>query len=217
MADVNQLAARIVAAAVSESAPGNGKDPEAVRLGRIGGLRGGPARAARLSAARRSEIARTAARARWGAPPDAAGRPAAPPVRIVRLRDGVIIRVTRAPGTAAGETTEEITLLDSEWSALARIAAGDAVAAECERVATLMLERVTDLAATEGYDGFYVWQRLAEAALYYAQGKAASGRPLTAAEHEMISDDIAEAEDRLFYRAAPDGRVEKIVVPREAS
>ena len=38
----------------------------AVALGRLGGLRGGPARAAALTPKRRREIARAAARARWG-------------------------------------------------------------------------------------------------------------------------------------------------------
>ena len=41
------------------------KNPAAVALGRLGGLKGGPARAKRLSAARRKEIAQAAARARW--------------------------------------------------------------------------------------------------------------------------------------------------------
>jgi len=41
------------------------KDPAAVALGRRGGLKGGKARAAKLSAARRSEIARNAILARW--------------------------------------------------------------------------------------------------------------------------------------------------------
>ena len=40
-------------------------DPHAAALGRRGGLKGGPARAAALSASRRREIARLAARARW--------------------------------------------------------------------------------------------------------------------------------------------------------
>ena len=38
----------------------------AVALGRLGGLRGGPARAASLSRSERSAIARAGARARWG-------------------------------------------------------------------------------------------------------------------------------------------------------
>jgi hypothetical protein len=41
------------------------KDPVAVELGRRGGLKGGKARAARLSPAQRAAIARRAARARW--------------------------------------------------------------------------------------------------------------------------------------------------------
>lgn len=41
------------------------KNPAAVSLGRLGGLKGGKARAAALSPRRRSEIAREAARRRW--------------------------------------------------------------------------------------------------------------------------------------------------------
>ena len=40
-------------------------NPHAAALGRLGGLKGGPARAAALSAKRRRAIARAAARARW--------------------------------------------------------------------------------------------------------------------------------------------------------
>ena len=40
-------------------------NPHAAALGRLGGLKGGPARAAALSAGRRRAIAKTAARARW--------------------------------------------------------------------------------------------------------------------------------------------------------
>lgn len=42
------------------------KNPAAVALGRLGGQRGGKARAAKLSDDERREIARRAARARWG-------------------------------------------------------------------------------------------------------------------------------------------------------
>jgi hypothetical protein len=42
------------------------KNPHAVALGRLGGLKGGPARAKRLSKAKRSEIAKKAVKARWG-------------------------------------------------------------------------------------------------------------------------------------------------------
>ncbi|HEY3848029.1 MAG TPA: hypothetical protein VGL95_13055 [Acetobacteraceae bacterium] len=42
----------------------DGKNAAAAELGRIGGLKGGKARAKKLTAARRSEIARAAAKAR---------------------------------------------------------------------------------------------------------------------------------------------------------
>jgi hypothetical protein len=42
-----------------------GKDPAAVALGRKGGLKGGKARAAKMTKKQRSEAAKKAARARW--------------------------------------------------------------------------------------------------------------------------------------------------------
>ena len=42
------------------------KNPAAVALGRLGGLKGGKARAKKLSAKKRSEIAKKAAKKRWG-------------------------------------------------------------------------------------------------------------------------------------------------------
>ncbi len=60
--DVNRLAASIVGQATGSE---SGKNPAAVALGRLGGLKGGRARAARLSKKRRSEIASRAAKARW--------------------------------------------------------------------------------------------------------------------------------------------------------
>jgi hypothetical protein len=42
------------------------KNPAAVALGRLGGLKGGKARAEKLSADERSFIARKASQARWG-------------------------------------------------------------------------------------------------------------------------------------------------------
>lgn len=42
-----------------------GKNPHAVALGRLGGEKGGRARAKKLSAHRRSQIARVAANVRW--------------------------------------------------------------------------------------------------------------------------------------------------------
>ncbi|PWB67884.1 RNA-binding protein [candidate division GN15 bacterium] len=53
--------------ASAESAPASvpGKNPAAVSLGRLGGLKGGKARARKLSKKERSNAARKAARARW--------------------------------------------------------------------------------------------------------------------------------------------------------
>lgn len=66
--DLNKLAASIVDEATDEPPP-QADEPEknsaAVELGRRGGLKGGKARAARMSAEERSESARKAARARW--------------------------------------------------------------------------------------------------------------------------------------------------------
>lgn len=42
------------------------KNPNAVALGKLGGAKGGKARAAKLSPEQRSEIAKKAAVARWG-------------------------------------------------------------------------------------------------------------------------------------------------------
>jgi hypothetical protein len=62
-ADLNRLAAAIVDEAVDERP----REPETqqARAGRAGGHRGGKARAEKLTPARRSEIARAAAKARW--------------------------------------------------------------------------------------------------------------------------------------------------------
>lgn len=62
--DVNSLAKMIVDEATGDE-PKPEKDPAAVALGRKGGLKGGRARADKLSPERRSEIARRAAAARW--------------------------------------------------------------------------------------------------------------------------------------------------------
>ena len=45
--------------------PDEGKNPHAVALGRLGGQKGGLARAKRLSPKKRSDIAKKAAKARW--------------------------------------------------------------------------------------------------------------------------------------------------------
>jgi hypothetical protein len=66
--DPNQLAKLIVDMATGEAPRDttvDGKDPAAVALGRKGGLKGGKARAEKLPAARRREIAKNAALAKW--------------------------------------------------------------------------------------------------------------------------------------------------------
>lgn len=50
---------------VVQKAIAEGKDPLAVLLGQRGGLKGGKARAEKLSAKKRKEIAQKAAQARW--------------------------------------------------------------------------------------------------------------------------------------------------------
>ncbi len=66
--DVNALAAKIVESATEdkpEPKESDKKNPHAVALGRLGGKKGGPARAKKLTAKRRKEIGRKAAQARW--------------------------------------------------------------------------------------------------------------------------------------------------------
>jgi hypothetical protein len=62
-ADLNRLAAAIVGEATDETPP----EPESqqARAGRVGGRKGGKARADRMSPQERSNAARKAARARW--------------------------------------------------------------------------------------------------------------------------------------------------------
>jgi hypothetical protein len=70
--DLNKLAANIVSEATGDEArrdPNEGKDPNAVALGRKGGQKGGKARAEKLTAEERREIAKKAATARWGSSP----------------------------------------------------------------------------------------------------------------------------------------------------
>jgi len=71
--DINVLAASIVKATtetgsiikpIKDTPPQ--KNPAAVALGRLGGLKGGKARAEKLSAKKRKQIAVKAAKTRWG-------------------------------------------------------------------------------------------------------------------------------------------------------
>lgn len=66
--DLNVRAKLIVDIAtgqVEDENPDEGKNPHAVALGRLGGQKGGAARAAALSSTKRREIARHAAQIRW--------------------------------------------------------------------------------------------------------------------------------------------------------
>ena len=66
----NVLAKSIVDKVIDEEESGPDeqkpkKNPAAVELGRLGGLKGGKARAARLTAEERTQIAKKAAQIRW--------------------------------------------------------------------------------------------------------------------------------------------------------
>ena len=67
--DTNQLAKLLVDISTGEASDEppkeSGKNPNAVALGRLGGLKGGKARAKALTPKKRKEIAKKAAKARW--------------------------------------------------------------------------------------------------------------------------------------------------------
>ena len=66
--DVNVIASQMVSDTTRDNygtETTKGKNPAAVALGRLGGLKGGRARAEKLSPQRRSAIARKAANSRW--------------------------------------------------------------------------------------------------------------------------------------------------------
>ncbi len=66
--DMAQLAKMVVDMATGDAPaePVSTKNPAAVALGHLGGLKGGKARAKGMTKKARSEAARKAARARWG-------------------------------------------------------------------------------------------------------------------------------------------------------
>ena len=70
--DPQQIARDVLDAVVPDAEPdeespeSGAKNPAAVALGRLGGKKGGPARAKKLTKQQRSEIAKKAAAARWG-------------------------------------------------------------------------------------------------------------------------------------------------------
>lgn len=66
--DTQQLARGVLDAVVPDAEsrkPSRAKNPAAVALGKLGGLKGGKARAASLSPAKRKAIAKKAAATRW--------------------------------------------------------------------------------------------------------------------------------------------------------
>ncbi len=73
--DLNALAASMVAEATGKPVD-DGKNPAAVALGRLGGQKGGKARAEKLTPERRREIAQKAAAARWNIDSDEVSRAA---------------------------------------------------------------------------------------------------------------------------------------------
>jgi hypothetical protein len=64
--DPSEIARHVLDAVVPDGEPKPEKNPAAVALGRLGGLKGGKARAASLTAKKRAEIAKKAAATRWG-------------------------------------------------------------------------------------------------------------------------------------------------------
>jgi hypothetical protein len=69
--DPNELAFQVFQEAIGEApapVPEREKNPAAVALGKLGGAKGGKARAEGMSAAQRSESARRAAFSRWKKP-----------------------------------------------------------------------------------------------------------------------------------------------------
>jgi hypothetical protein len=63
--DENQIVSSILSQVTHEAIQNPSKNPAAVALGKLGGLKGGHARAKSLSAKRRKEIAQKAAAKRW--------------------------------------------------------------------------------------------------------------------------------------------------------
>jgi len=67
--DTNQLAHKVLQIAIGEDVepekPPDGKNPAAVALGKLGGLKGGKARWKGVPKTERRKLARNAAHARW--------------------------------------------------------------------------------------------------------------------------------------------------------
>jgi hypothetical protein len=77
--DPNELAFQVFQEAIGEASPpileSSSKNPAAVALGRLGGTKGGKARAAKLTPEERTASARLAAMARWQGQPNKKAKP----------------------------------------------------------------------------------------------------------------------------------------------
>jgi hypothetical protein len=67
--DPSEIARHVLDTVVPDAELPKEKNPAAVALGRLGGLKGGKARAEKLTAKRKAEIAKKAAVARWSKKP----------------------------------------------------------------------------------------------------------------------------------------------------
>lgn len=63
--DINEIAFNLIQQVIQSGVQPKEKNPAAVALGRLGGLKGGKARAEKLSPKKRRKIAKMAAIARW--------------------------------------------------------------------------------------------------------------------------------------------------------
>jgi len=63
--DINEMAFSVIRQIDKDKSGKKRKNPAAVALGRLGGKKGGPARAEKLTAEQRAQIAKRAAQARW--------------------------------------------------------------------------------------------------------------------------------------------------------
>jgi hypothetical protein len=88
------------------------KDPAAVALGRKGGRKGGPARAASLTPEQRSESARNAVRARWAKAKGDSGS------TIHKSKKMGIEKVSRSREEVTSEAAPATALLDTSKKAL---------------------------------------------------------------------------------------------------
>jgi hypothetical protein len=94
------------------------KDPAAVALGRKGGKKGGPARAAKLTAQERSDSARNAVQARWSNKradsdkPNTTSKKMSTPATFKKLPTAVEFKKKIAKGGSVSMTVSDFAVLD---------------------------------------------------------------------------------------------------------